>query len=149
MLPSTRFSGIFRTKLQRTEHGLLPGKNVLLPGPGHVEINVIRVLFQLLWPLGMEDLAKILWFKTPMALSFARQRANHHKAWEMLIIYFKALLTFTLVPNRDGCQSKGILVTLRGAEELVQCRAAPSLTLAVTICLHYVLGLIVPQMHQV
>ncbi len=44
---------------------------LLLPGPGHVEINVIRVLCQLLWPLGMEDLAKIIGFKTLKALSFA------------------------------------------------------------------------------
>ncbi len=115
---------------------------LLLPGPGHVEMNAIRVLFKLLWPLGMEDLARILGYKTPKALGYAQKAADDHKAWEMLEIYFKSLMIFALTPYQQECQAQGILSTLGGAEDFWKHKISPSLFLAVTICNRYVLSLL-------
>ena len=30
---------------------------LILPGPGHFEMNMVRALMKLLWPLGMKELA--------------------------------------------------------------------------------------------
>lgn len=39
------------------------------PGLGHYEINTLKGLFKLLWPVALYDLAKMLGFKSPNALT--------------------------------------------------------------------------------
>ncbi len=77
---------------------------LLLPGPGSVEMNAIPVIFKLLWLLGMEDLARILGYKTPKALVYAQKAADHHKAWEILKLlqFSHDLCTDTLPTTRAG-----------------------------------------------
>ncbi len=63
---------------------------LLLPGTGHVEMNVTKLLLRMLWPFGMLELAKLLGFKTPKALTYAQKAVDFHKAWEMLQVYLQA-----------------------------------------------------------
>ena len=69
---------------------------LLLPGPGHFEINTIKVLFRLLWPVGMEKLASLTGFRTAKALQYALKASDHHKSWELLSIFFKATIAIHL-----------------------------------------------------
>ncbi len=40
---------------------------LLVPGPGHYEMNDVKALFKLLWPIGLENLAKLVGFKSEKA----------------------------------------------------------------------------------
>ena len=75
---------------------------LLLPGPGHIEINVLRALFKLMWPLGLEDLAKLLGFRTHKALTYALKVSDFHKSWQ---VHFLKLCHATLGSDTRGQQS--------------------------------------------
>jgi len=38
-------------------------------GLGHYEINMVKALFKLLWQVGIQDLGKMLGFRSPKALA--------------------------------------------------------------------------------
>ena len=79
----------------RDEHPLF--QDILLcPGQGHFEINLVKLLFRYLWPVGLETLASMLGFNSPKALSFAYQATNHHKSWEILHLYFQSVVRHQL-----------------------------------------------------
>ncbi len=65
---------------------------LLWPGQGHFEINFVKLLFKLLWTVGLETLATMIGFQTAKALHYAFEASNHHKSWEMLHIYFQAIV---------------------------------------------------------
>ncbi|XP_071138418.1 uncharacterized protein [Mytilus edulis] len=60
---------------------------LLLPGPGHYEINMVKALFKLLWDVGLLDLAKMLGFVSIKALQACQ---DHHKSWQILQIFMFA-----------------------------------------------------------
>ncbi|XP_069122376.1 uncharacterized protein [Argopecten irradians] len=49
---------------------------ILLPGLGHYEINMVKAVFKLLWPVCIVDLAKMLEFKTTKALASCENAAG-------------------------------------------------------------------------
>ena len=53
---------------------------LLMPGPGHFEINMVKVLFKLLWPVGLKALGKLVGYKTEKALEYCHKSGDHHKA---------------------------------------------------------------------
>ncbi len=53
---------------------------LLMPGPGHFEINIVKALFKLLWPVGLKALAKLVGYKTEKALEYCHKAGDHHKA---------------------------------------------------------------------
>ncbi len=65
---------------------------LLWPGQGHLEINFVKLLLKLLWPVGLETLAAMVDFQTARALHYAFEAGNHHKSWEKLHIYFQAIV---------------------------------------------------------
>ncbi len=70
----------------RDEHDHL--KNLLLlPGPGHFEMNFVKALFKLLWPVGLQTLAKLAGYRTDKALLYCQKAPDHHKAWAMCYVY--------------------------------------------------------------
>ncbi len=58
---------------------------LLLPGPGHFEINFVKALFKLLWPVGLQTLVKFAGYRTDKALPWAR-----------LCIYFESVAQILL-----------------------------------------------------
>ena len=64
---------------------------LLRPGPGHVEMNLCKVLFKFLWPPLLRHVAKILGFTSDAAQSFIRSCGNHHVTWQLLRIVLESL----------------------------------------------------------
>ena len=66
------------------------GKVLLLPGLGHMEINLTKAMFKLLWKVVIKDLALMLGWRSIKALTSCETCTDHHKAWQMLQILFSA-----------------------------------------------------------
>ncbi len=62
------------------------------PGEGHFEINFVKLLFKLLWPVGLESLATTVGYNSLKAPQYAFQAANHKKSWELLQLYFQCFV---------------------------------------------------------
>ncbi len=54
---------------------------LLMPGPDHFELNMVKALFKLLWPVGLKALGKLVGYKTEKALEYCHKAGGHHKAW--------------------------------------------------------------------
>ncbi len=115
---------------------------LLLPGPGHIEMNVLRALFKLLWPLGLEQLAQLLGFKTPKALAYALKASDYHKSWQMLLIFIHTSMGVLLETYAASSREQGLLPTARGAMEFLNTHANPSLKILSTLTLRYGLSLL-------
>lgn len=63
----------------------------LSQGLGHIEINMIKGLFKLLWPIYFKDLAAMLGFRTVRAQTCCQNATDHHKAMQMFEIALFAL----------------------------------------------------------
>lgn len=50
-------------------------------------MNVTKACFKLLWDVGLEDLAKLLGYRTARALLCSQMCTDHHKAWMTLTIF--------------------------------------------------------------
>lgn len=68
------------------------GNILLVPGPGHFQINMAKACFKLFWHVFLTDLAFLLGFKTPKAQTCCQMATNHHKAMQIIGI---ALFGFT------------------------------------------------------
>ena len=74
-------------------------KHILLePGLGHYEINITKTCLRLLWDVGLSDLGKQLGYNSIKAQSACQSANDHHKAWQMLTIFFEATVDELLVP---------------------------------------------------
>lgn len=79
------------------------GNILLLPGLGHMEINLTKALFKLLWKVLLKDLALMLGWKSIKALTSCEKCSDHHKAWQMLQILFSAGTKALLKPYVRQC----------------------------------------------
>ncbi|XP_053374886.1 uncharacterized protein LOC123530450 [Mercenaria mercenaria] len=61
---------------------------LLVPGLGHIEMTAVKACFKLLWDVCLQDLAKMLGYRTPRALMCCKACPNHHKSWMILTIFF-------------------------------------------------------------
>ena len=66
-------------------------KFLFRPGPGHIELNMARLLLEFLWDPVCKDVAKRLGFKTPRALDVVKRGVDHHRSRQILGIVFEAL----------------------------------------------------------
>ena len=87
---------------------------LLLPGPGHFEMNMTKCLFKLLWPVGLSETAKHMGFTSLKAQEYMHKGGDHHKAWALLKIFHEACLQALVKPYVMKCQGEGILPTSRG-----------------------------------
>ncbi|XP_045198503.2 uncharacterized protein LOC123552823 [Mercenaria mercenaria] len=82
-------------------------KNILLiPGFGHIDINVTKALFKLMWKVCIKDLAVILGWKSLKALTACENCTDHHKATQILQILFESLKMELLKPFVAECEEK-------------------------------------------
>lgn len=56
----------------------------LKPGNGHIEMNLLRSIFKLLWEPCLSKLADIVGFKTEKAKKYLLSNKDHHIAWQMI-----------------------------------------------------------------
>lgn len=62
------------------------GGILLIPGPGHCEINYIKVIFKSLWTIILIDLAKLLGYRSVKALASCESVSSHHKSWQFFFL---------------------------------------------------------------
>ena len=79
------------------------GNILLLPGLGHMEINLTKAMFKLLWKVVLKDLAVMLGWKSIKALTACEKCTDHHKAWQILQILFSAGTRSLLKPFIHHC----------------------------------------------
>lgn len=93
----------------------LPFERIFLrPGPGHIELNMGRVLLSFLWEPFMKSFAQELGFRTPNALKVFKNGIDHHRTCQVLE---SCLIGFTkelLVPFVRSCHISKELPTAKG-----------------------------------
>ena len=67
------------------------GNLLLIPGLGHIELNMVKGLFKLLWHIYFKELALILGFRTIRARTCDQNASDNHKAMQMLDMYLFSL----------------------------------------------------------
>jgi len=82
-------------------------KNILLiPGMGHIDINNTKALFKLMWQPCIKNLAILLGWKSPKALTLCEHCTDHHKAMQILDILFESLTSELLKAFVKYCNEK-------------------------------------------
>ena len=79
------------------------GNILLLPELGHMEINLTKALFKLLWKVLLKGLALLLGWKSIKALTSCEKCSDNHKAWQILQILFSAGTKALLKPYVRQC----------------------------------------------
>ena len=65
---------------------------LLKPAGGHFEMNSIKSFFELNWETFLEKLCDVMGYKSEPAKYVAKTCKDHHKAWELILIFFFASL---------------------------------------------------------
>ena len=71
---------------------------LLQPGPGHIEMNMIKGITSTCWEIFWRVLAQTMNFKSDKALQCCRQVTDHHKGWQLFTIAYEALSHELIVP---------------------------------------------------
>lgn len=71
---------------------------LLVPGPGHLEMNMVRSFVELCWDIFWKPLVQLLNFKSENALRSAKKVSDHHKGWQLCIVAREAIVKELLVP---------------------------------------------------
>lgn len=90
------------------------GKVLLIPGLGHIEINMIKGLFKLLWPIYFKDLAAMLGFRTVRAQTCCQNATDHHKAMQVLEIALFALADELIYEYCNICKQNNFQPSVEG-----------------------------------
>ncbi len=78
---------------------------LLKPGPGHIEMNMLKALVELLWEVFWKEMVKIFNFTSEAALKSAKKVGDHHKGMTLARIARKAITLELLVPYVRMCLS--------------------------------------------
>ena len=84
------------------------------PGLGHYEINMARSCFKLLWIVVLKDMAVMLGFTSPKALSACKNAYDHHKAWQMLSIFLSGTSRELARPYVQECVNTNVHPSMPG-----------------------------------
>ena len=71
---------------------------LLIPGPGHIEMNMVKSYVELTWDIFWKSLVQLLNFKSENALKAAKKVSDHHKGWQLCTIAREALVKELLTP---------------------------------------------------
>ena len=74
------------------------GWALLLPGPGHVEINMVRSFVELTWDIFYREMCVLFNFRSDIALHYCKKVSDHHKGWTLCRIAHEALVAELMVP---------------------------------------------------
>ena len=71
---------------------------LLQPGPGHIEMQMLKAFVRLKWDVFYEDMVELFNFPSVVAKASATKVNDHHKGWTLLRIAREALIKELLVP---------------------------------------------------
>ena len=71
---------------------------LLIPGPGHIEMNLVKSIVEFSWEIFWKQMAICLNFKSENAQKAAKRVSDHHKGWAMLSIARTALAKELVLP---------------------------------------------------
>ena len=98
---------------------LLFSNLMLVPGPGHIELNLARLLFRFLWQPFLSHFVKCLGFRAVKAQQVVLNGVDHHCCKQLFSSCFEALSKELLVPYTRYCIEKGEEASNDGYEERV------------------------------
>ena len=114
---------------------------LLLPGLGHFELNMTRAVFKLLWDVVLEDMAKLLGYKSVRALASCNMCSDHHKAFQMIRILLFGTMDEILLPYVKTCISTSKSPSLRGFFDFLRAANDPNYRFLASVIFSYVLPL--------
>ena len=71
---------------------------LLQPGPGHIEMNMLKGITDLCWEIFWKDLAQLMNFTSDKALFCCRKVSDHHKGWQLATIAREGLSRELVLP---------------------------------------------------
>jgi hypothetical protein len=71
---------------------------MLMPGPGHLEMNMFRSLVELCWEIFWRPMVILLNFRSENAQKAQKRVNDHHKGWQLLTIARNALAKELALP---------------------------------------------------
>ena len=71
---------------------------MMCPGPGHVEMNMVRSVVEFSWSIFWESMCKEFNFRSEDALKSQKKVSDHHKGWELLCIVNISMVKESAVP---------------------------------------------------
>ena len=71
---------------------------LLQPGPGHIEMNMVKGIVELTWDVFWRELAILMNFKSESALACAKKVSDHHKGWTLCRISRIAVTQELILP---------------------------------------------------
>ena len=80
---------------------------MFVPGPGHIELNLARLLLRFLWQPFLFHFVKCLGFRTLKAQQVVLNGVDHHHSKQLLSPCFEARSKELLVPYICYCVKKG------------------------------------------
>ena len=90
---------------------------LVFPGGGHIEMNMLRALVEMLWPICWRDMVLLFNFRSEAALRSAQKVADHHKGWTIGRIFRNATVDELLVPYvRYKLDAEGTTVELSSTQ---------------------------------
>ena len=79
----------------------------LVPGTGHVEMNLVRTIVEFCWDIFWRDMAYLMNFKSENALRACKRVSDHHKGWQLLKIARVAISKELVLPFVRSQMAKG------------------------------------------
>ena len=98
---------------------LLFGKIMFVLGPGHIELNLARLLLRFLCQAFLSHFVKCLGFRTLKAQQLVLNGVDHHRSKQLLSSCFEALSKELLVSCICYCTEKGEEASNDGYQQLV------------------------------
>ena len=71
---------------------------LLQPGPGHVEINMVKGFVELTWDVFWKNMVMLFNFRSETALKYAKKVSDHHKGWTLCRIAREAIAAQLILP---------------------------------------------------
>ena len=87
---------------------------ILTPGPGHIEMNMARLLLKLLWEPFLCEFSKLLGFRTPKAQEVVKNGTDHHRSRYILESSLESLSKELVAPFVKECKINDVVPTEDG-----------------------------------
>ena len=92
---------------------------MFVSGPGHIELNLARLLLRFLWQPFLSHFVKCIGFRIYKAQQVALNGVDHHRSKQLLSSCFEALSKELLVPYICYCTEKGEEASNDGYQDCV------------------------------
>ena len=96
------------------------GDFILLPGPGHIEINMGRAALKLMWEPVLNHISSLLGFRSANAKRVFKAGIDHHRTRQTLLALSEALSKELITPYIRYCLSNDEIVSTEGYASWVE-----------------------------